>query len=454
MTACQGDLAVATWDNAEVLIEVDSEEALTVEERADAVALVANCDCSLTIPAGASLVIIQAQGDLSVQGVRGAVEVTTVQGDAQLQDGAASVSLSTVQGDLMVERCTAAVSASAVQGDAKVGQMNGPVEFGTVGGDLMAEKTNGPLSARSVAGDARVQQVSGPIEFGTVSGDLMAEEISGPLSARSVAGDAYLRQLNGMLYLSDVGADLVGRAWTAGADVAQVGGDFSLKTVFAGPFTYEIQARGNVVVKTLPGSSATFTLQAAKGQIKAKAAAGEMTEEGQWQAVIGDGEAQVTLTSTHGNVLLKTAGERYGDQERDAFAILAADLGRIGAEAGVAAQELAWRIQQRMADKLSTIDLEAIALREAEKARRQAEREVAKAQRMAEKARRKAERAHEKAQRKVRLHLERETGRGRRRTAGRGQVSNEEERLAVLKMLAEGKISTQEAETLLQALEG
>jgi len=417
VTACQGDLVVATWDNAEVLIEVDSEEVLTVEEREDAVALVANRDCSLTVPAAASLVVIQAQGALSVQGARGTVEVATVQGDAQLQDVAASVSLSTVQGDLVVEGCTAAVSAGTVQGDAKVRQVDGPVEFGTVGGDLLAEKINGPLSARSVA------------------------------------GDAYLRQLNGMLYLSDVGTDLVGRAWTAGADVAQVGGDVSLKTVFAGPFTYEIQAKGNVIAKALPGSSATFTLQSAQGQVKVKGVTGEMTDEEPWKGSIRDGEAQVTLTSAHGNMLLKTAGERDEDQERDAFAILAADLGRIGAEAGVAAQELAWRIQQRVADKLATIDLEAIARREAEKARRQAEREVAKAQRMAEKTRRKAERAQEKAQRKVRRHFERET-RGRRRTAGRGQASSEEERLAVLKMLAEGVISTQEAETLLQALEG
>ncbi|MBM4466184.1 MAG: hypothetical protein FJ014_11635 [Chloroflexi bacterium] len=382
VTACQGDLAVATWDKAEVLIEVDSEEVLTVEEREGVVALAANSDCSLTVPAGASLVVVQARGDLSVRGVHGTVKATTVRGDAQ------------------------------------------------------------------------VRQVNGPVELGTVGGDLLAEELNGPLSVRSVAGDAYLRQLNGMLYLSDVGADLAGGSWTAGADVAQVGGDVSLKTVFVKPFTYEVRAQGNLVVKALSGSNATFTLQAAKGQIMAKGLTGEMTEGGQWQAVIGDGEAQVTLISTHGNVLLKAGSERGEDEERDAFASLGADFGKIGAEAGMAAQELAWRIQQRVAEKLAKIDFEAIARREAERARRYAERETARAQRMAEKAQRKAERAQQKAQKKVMWHLEWDTGRGRPRAAGRSQVASEEERLAVLRMLAEGKISAQEAETLLQALEG
>lgn len=417
VTACQRDLVIATWDNAEVLIEVDNEEVLTVEEREGVVALAANSDCSLTVPTSASLVVIQAQGDVSVRGAGGTVEIATVQGDAQFQDGAASASLGTVQGDLTVEHWTAAVNAGTVQGDAKVRQVNGPVDLGTVGADLSAE------------------------------------EINGPLSARSVAGDAYLRQLNGMLYLSDVGADLVGRAWTAGADVTQVGGDVSLKTVFTGPFTYEIQARGNIVARALPGSNATFTLQAAKGRLMAKGLAGEMTEEGQWQAVTGDGEAQVALTSTHGNMLLKAVGEGDEDQERAAFTF-AADFGRIGAEAGMAAQELASRIQQRVADRLAKIDFETIARREAEKARRQAEREAAKAQRLAEKARRKAERAQRKAQKKLTWRFEWDAGGGSQRTAGRSQASSDEERLAVLKMLAEGKISAQEAETLLKVLEG
>ena len=120
----------------------------------------------------------------------------------------------------------------------------------------------------------------------------------------------------------------------------------------------------------------------------------------------------------------------------------------------MAAQELASRIQQRVADRLAKIDFETIARREAEKARRQAEREAAKAQRLAEKARRKAERAQRRAQKKMKWHFEWDTGRGSQRTAGRSQASSDEERLAVLKMLAEGKISAQEAETLLQVLEG
>jgi len=415
VTACQGDLTVATWDKAEVLIEAGSEQVLTVEERDDTVALAANSDCRLTVPASTSLVVVQVQGDLSVQGVSGTAEVATARGDARFKDGAGSASSSTIQGDLAVKDWA---------GDVKV---------------------------ETVQGDAEVRQAAGAVTLGTVEGDLTAEEIGGALAAKLVRGDAYLRGLNGALSLGDIGGDLIARDLLAGADVAQVSGDVSLKSAFAGSHTYRIQARGNVTVKALPGSDATFTLQADSGRVRVKGLTGETTEEGRWQGAIGDGEAQVTLTSTHGSLLLKIVGE----EDRTAFAF-AADAGKVGAEAGLPAEELAWRIQKRVAEKLSKIDFEAIARHEAERVRRQAEREVARARRAAEKARRKAELARRKAQKKkkIRWRVEWDAERGARRTSKRSQGASEKERVAILRMLAEGKISAQEAEILLQALEG
>jgi len=416
VTACQGDLTVVTWDRAEVLIAVDNEGVLTVEERDDVVALAANSDCQLTVPAAASLIVVQSQGNLSIQGVAGAVEAISVRGDVQLREGTAGVSLNTVQGDLTA-------------------------------GDWAGE-----LNIGSVHGDARVRQAAASVTLEAVDGDLTAEDVFAPLGATSVGGDAYVRRLNAPLSLADVGADLVARNLLAGADVAQVGGDVSLKTVFAGPHTYRIQARGDVSVKALPGSDATFTLQADSGRVKVKGVTGEATEEGEWRGTLGDGQAQVTLISEHGSVSLKALSE--SDQDRVAFAV-AAELGDVQATVGLTGAELAQRIQQRVADKLSKIDFEAIALREAERARRQAERELDRAQRTAERVRRKAERAREKAERrKAQWRIEWDAGRGARRPSRPSQVVSEEERLAILKMLADGTISAQEAETLLQALEG
>jgi hypothetical protein len=405
ITSCRGDLAITSGDAAELVVRVEGQELLTVEERDGAVAVVIDGDGQLSVPDGAVLRIVQVHGDLALQAVSASTTVATVRGDLRLDGGMGTLSLDAVQGD------------------------------------MSAKGWIGPFSARTLGGDLRLQQMTGEVHLTAVNGDLAADEINGPLAVESVAGDAYLRQLNGPLSAQSIGADLMGRDWLVGGEVAQVGGDATLKTLFVGPHTTQVKARGSIVATALPGSSATFTLRAAGG-VRAKGLDGDTTEEGQWQGSVGEGEAQVTLTASHGSILLKAAGETAPADAALGFEAEMAD-----------AEDLAWRIQQRVAEKLSKIDFEAIALREAERARRQAEKEAARAQRAVEKARRRAERSREKASRRRHWHVEWEARPAPPKRPKRSGGVSEEERLAVLKMLAEGQISADEAETLLAALE-
>ncbi len=420
VTGCRGDLTVTAWDKLEVLAEVDDEQTLTAEEREGAVALAFNAEGNLTVPAGAHLVILQVQGALNVEGVKGGVEVTAVQGDAWLKEGAGSLALKTVQGDLTLE------------------DWDGAADIGTV------------------QGDASLRQLGGDVTLGSVGGDLVAYEIEGALSAPTVGGDADLRELDGALSLKNVGGDLVGRDLEAGADVTHVGGDASLQAVFAGPHTYRIQAGGDGTLRALPGSNAAFALRAG-GAIRVKGLAGDASG-GEWRGTLGSGEAKVELTAG-GSVKLRALGEDVQDEDFPFFdfcgmgAMMDWDMGDMGA-----------RIQQYVADKLGKIDFEAIAHREADRARRHMEREMERARRQREKAQRKAEQRGPGRPRGP-WHFEWEMRRGApsqgeaaRSSAGRPEPAEprepagEEERLAVLKMLAEGKISASEAEALLRAL--
>jgi hypothetical protein len=420
VTSCRRDLTVTAWDKSEVLAEVDDEQTLTAEEREGVVALAFNDEGNLTVPADARLVILQVQGNLSVDGVKGALEVTTVQGDAWLKEGAGSLALKTVQGDLTLEDWAAAVDIGTVQGDAGLRQVGGDVTVGNVGGSLAARK------------------------------------IAGALSADSVGGDADLGELDGALSLKNVGGDLVGRDLAAGVDVTHVGGDASLKAVFAGSHTYHVQAGGDGTIRALPGSAAAFTLRAG-GRIRVKGLAGEAAG-GEWRGTLGNGEAKVELVAG-GSVKLRALGEDVQDEDFPFF-----DFCGMGAMMDWGMGEMGARIQQHVADKLSNIDFEAIAHREADRARRHMEREMERAQRQREKAQRRAEQ-HGRGRPRGPWHFEWRVGRAApsrgeaaRPSAARPEPgeqrepAGEEERLAVLKMLAEGKITASEAETLLRAL--
>jgi hypothetical protein len=413
VTGCRGDLAVTAWDKPEVLAEVDDEQTLTVEEREGVVALAFNEEGNLTVPADARLVILQVQGNLSVEGVKGAGEVATVQGDAWLKEGAGSLALKTVQGDLVLE------------------DWDGAADIGTV------------------QGDAGLRQVGGDVTVGNVGGDLVAHEIKGALSATSVGGDADLRALGGALSLKNVGGDLSGRDLAAGADVTRVGGDASLKAVFAGPHTYRVQTGGDSTIRALPDSNATFTLRAGGG-IRVKGLAGDAAG-GEWRGTLGSGEAKVELVAG-GSVKLRALGEDVQDEDFPFF-----DFCGMGAMMDWGMGEMGARIQQHVADKLGKIDFEAIAHREADRARRHMEREMERAQRQREKAQRRAEQ-HGRGRPRGPWHFEwgmrqaAPSSAERTELGGQREPAGEEERLAVLKMLAEGKITASEAETLLRAL--
>ena len=414
VTTCHGDLSVTAWDKAEVLVEVDDEGTLTLEEREGTLALAFDGEGSLTVPAGARLVILEVHGNLTVKEVKGAVEVTTVHGDAWLKEGAGGLALKTVQGDLSLEGWAGAADIGTAQGDASLRQIGGDVVIGAVGGDLAAQA------------------------------------VEGALSAAAVGGDADLRELSGALSLKAVGGDLSGRDLAAGADVARVGGDALLKTVFAGPHTYRVQAGGDIAVRALPDSSATFTLQAG-GRIRVKGLAGEAAEGGGWRGVLGGGEAQVALIAG-GSLKFRGDGEDEPGTEGAPFDF---DFGCMGTMMGWGMEGMGARIQQHVADKLGKIDFEAIAHREADRARRHMEREMGRAQRQWEKAQRKAE--HGRGRRGGPWPFDWGMGQSSQSSAERsesGEPASEEERLAVLKMLAEGKITASEAEALLRALGG
>jgi hypothetical protein len=135
------------------------------------------------------------------------------------------------------------------------------------------------------------------------------------------------------------------------------------------------------------------------------------------------------------------------------------------------------RIEAEIAQHLAKMSVDATTQREIDRAIRQAEQELAQAQRQleqeTERARERARRAQEKAAQAAKRAQERIARKSRSwgvtidtgtslfgpplpqsRHTPQPSRASEEEQLAILKMLQENKISVQEAEDLLRALEG
>jgi hypothetical protein len=417
------DVAIRGWDEDAIELTLDGDaDECAVEQQESTLIVTAHIPLAIHVPRRTAVSVGQTAGDLLLRDLDGPVHVGTANGDLSIRSGQASVSLDEVYGDLAVEHL------------------------------------NGPLSVRQAHGSAHLGRM-GAVSLGRVHGDVNARAISGDLRMSAVRGAVQARDVAGLLMLEDGQDDFQGQDLAGGMDVHSVKGNLSLKTALTPGLTYTGRANGDIVARFPEGTSARLTLEAG-GQISAKGLQVEEEESGRMVAQAGDGEAQVALYAG-GDLSVRVWGE---DQDQPW---------------GFSMDELGEQISAEIARHVEKIgegfpDFGALVSREVENAMRHVEREIEKAQRQAERAARQAQKharaaeertrqAQEKAQQKARqFHAKFEhrwgpppgavPGSGRSGPGPRSRGLSREEQLAVLKMLQEGRISAEEAETLLKAL--
>lgn len=423
------DVAIKGAEPGTVEIVVDGDpEQCQVSEEGGTLSIESTVALALTVPATANVRVDEVRGDLVLRDLVGEVTIAQVHGEALIRSSAANVTLESMHGDLTVDEFGGELSVTNAHGDVRMGRVAGACKLGAVSGDVRARSLNGPLDMGIVSGDVRIREAMGPVTLEEGTGDFQGADLSGGMQIHHVTGDLVFK------------------------------GDVMPGCVYRG------RADGNVVAKLPEGTNARFTLDAAQ-ELVANLPEVLESEQGHLVGTSGAGEATVELAAG-GSLSLKIRGERKGD--------FVFGLG----------PDLAAEIEAQITESLGAIDIDGLAQKEIEKAMRKAEREIERAREEAERARERAERERERAQEHIQRARERAARAAQRaqeklarrsRHVGmfRGDVGmfggdtvnvhfrrpqkpkvSESEQLAILKMVQEGTITTEEAEKLLKALEG
>ena len=344
-------------------------------------------------------------------------------------------------GDLWVQQLAGDIYLESVQGDLRLAQLEGVAHVAHVDGSIRAEKVadlhllgrcNGDLrieqggrfSAEAVAGDVRLRDVA-EARLERVRGDLWAEKVSGSLQVSRADGDARLSEITGPVVIGSVAGDFRADALTAGLTAQRVSGDATL----AGPFDgaevgYALSAEADIRLHLPADADVRLTVHAG-GRIRSDvqltpASDGSPT----FSATLGRGTHRIVLNSGsdlrivhHGE-----AATQSGKTRRTSAA--AAD-----ARPGVDVDELSGlgeRIRQQVNASLAAAGI-SVPPGEASWGRRG--RGGVAGSRGA-----------------------RPPGPERQQSGVSAPAASLEEQTAVLQMLAEGKISAEEADVLLKAL--
>lgn len=364
---------------------------------------------------GSPELVIECKGDLEVKRLRPGEYGVAVESDDErasvVTDGNRVVISAEDDTEVRAPR-DAMVYIAAVGGDLEVKGFDGMVSIGHVGGDLEVEDV-GSVEIHSVGGDCELRDVAGVAAVRAVGGDLQAEGVSFAGQAVNVGGDATLRLVS------------VDDAFTVNA-----GGDLSLA----------LPAGANLMVH-LTDSRGMRRLQFGNGATFIRVNAGGEA------SVISDGEAsdEAAVPPDWGDAIRDVERE-MGELQRH-IEHIAREFGARFIDAGVPA----WKVER--------------AQRQAEAAIRKMEAKLQhRLRHMEARARKEAERAAAKAARAA--------TRSARRGAGFGWTApppgsstkpfeappkvdvTDEERIAILRMVQEKKITVEQAEQLLAALEG
>ena len=296
---------------------------------------------------------------------------------------------------------------------------NSEVHILVVNGDMSVRGLAGDFEADAVNGDVAIRD-AGEVILGAVESDFSLRGARGDVHVKSVGGDASLREVNGSLTLDSVADDLAIRG-VGGNLKVDVDADVVVHLEPKPGQEYSVVAGDDIMLILPESANATLTLSGDKINVHLPNVQPE--DSASRVVMLGDGSAQIKLNAG-GDVLVTNrqdapeSADEFGN-----FAGMMFDWGSWGREIG---QE--WgNIGREWGDRIS---------RQAQEAAQRVERKV----------------RHAAHRRNARMKWTWDFDNMPK--APKREPVSEEERMTILRMLAEKKITSEEAEQLLSALEG
>lgn len=293
------------------------------------------------------------------------------------------------------------------------------ITFENVGGDMHIKDILGSFHMARLGGDFASRRTCG-LTIGSIGGDADMREVNGDLSLGAASGDAVVQDCTGIVSIGSIGGDCVVRDVPTGFEIGKVGGDLEIRTAIRPGAHMTAYAQGDLGLE-VPADSSVRIILPDDTDLKLNDGLTAFTEGDKLIVTLGNGEATIELAADD-TVSVGLDGGR-GPRRFDDYMM-----------------NVSTQIENHLRgledlDKMDDLP---------EKIRSGVERRINAAMRHVQSAEREAQRA---------------AAWGKKDSWNLNQWQSNEpvsetERMAILKMLEEGKITVQDAQKLLAALEG
>lgn len=388
-----GGVQISGVDRTEVTCEIDAPQLATLMEENGHVYVTVNSACQLEVPVNASIEIERGMGSVLIKGVTNLINVEKVLGNLVLMN---------------------------------VGQ----VVVGKVGGNFSARKASGKVQVDKIAGNLTVDDVQS-VMVNKVGGNCVLRDVHGDSRVEKAGGKCLVQTISGLAALGKFGGSIKARDLTLTEDL-KVGGNIELiGCTFSEDL--DLHAGGDIAVAlTEEMADLSLDITSAGHKIRIKAQGDDLDlRQAQYEHKIGAGGIRISMKAG-GSVSIADTPEPGGDF-----------IGDLSDRFTFEESAFSEMIQERIDS----------ATRRAEAKIKAAEFRLGQIQDRVEKFRGiKVDFDFGDEEPVEAPHFHKQPVPPVTRPAGK-KGATDEERLMILKMLQEGTITVDEAETLFRAME-
>ncbi|HUY81798.1 MAG TPA: DUF4097 family beta strand repeat-containing protein [Acidobacteriaceae bacterium] len=245
-------------------------------------------DLTLAVPAGSFLTVNVQHGDVSVEGLKNAADVTDGQGDVKFGSMGGDVNAHIRNGDFSAHAIQGQVAVSGQGSDVTLSEIRGQAVIdGEFFGDTHLEEMSGSIHFHSRRTSIDVPKLNGDLTLD--SDDLTADQLSGPVRITTRSKNIELTQVAGDLQIQDRDGDVnvTTAAPLGNVSIQNQTGDLMV--------TVPENARFTVAASTTQDSDlqTDFPLQVTTSGDKK-----------QMEGTVGRGGVRLDLSTTHGDLKL------------------------------------------------------------------------------------------------------------------------------------------------------
>ncbi len=311
------------------------------------------------------------------------------------------------------------------------------IHLKSVTGDAYISYIEGTIQVDSVGGSLTLKSV-GTAGIGNIAGNLTVRGVEGELSADEVSGNASLRDVEGDLDLKEVHANLNLRGVEGNVE-AKSDGNADLRLDTETDMDYHVEAGGNLFCYLGDEADADVSLESGAGSIQVFTSEGRQSLKTQkHELVLGEGGSDIQLKAG-GHIDFRCTDSK-SNSDFDLDLDFVEDMNSL-------ADEISEQVSAQVEGQLESLNAQLEGMKE---------RLRQSGDRAAQNATRRVEAAQRKLQHKLQHKIRGPHGRiiSMAHNLKTAEPVSDKERMLILQMVQEKKVSVQEAEMLLNTLEG